>query len=98
MSDLSPFARGAYKIYSPRLTIRTAIESDAEDICDFITNADNNPHTQTESNVTMKFVIALRSTGEHIGYGGFNCFNIIEENATPRYLADFGITIAQSHW
>ncbi|KAI0452614.1 acetyltransferase [Xylaria acuta] len=121
MSVLSPFARDAYGIYSPRLIIRTAIESDAEDIREFITNPDNHPHSQTESDVTIESmrtrigkwqdstakgigglqVITLRSTGEFIGYGGFNRFDLIDgpvENATPRYLADIGIMIAKSHW
>ncbi|KAI0535878.1 acetyltransferase [Xylaria digitata] len=88
---------------------------------DFITNPDNNPHTPTESNVTIESmrtrvgkwqestakgikglqVITLRSTGELIGYGGFNCFDLIEEpaeNAVPRYLTDIGTSIARSHW
>jgi RimJ/RimL family protein N-acetyltransferase len=122
MATLSPFARDAYEIHSPRLTIRTAVESDAEGMREFITNQDNNPHTPTESDVTIEYmrtrvgkwrdataqgtggfqVITLRSTGELIGYGGYNCFNPIEETAvgteSPRYLTDIGVMIAKSRW
>ncbi|KAJ3577136.1 hypothetical protein NPX13_g3431 [Xylaria arbuscula] len=121
MDNASPFARDAFEICSPRLIIRTAIERDAEDMRKFITNPENNPHTPTESNVTLESirtrirkwqelaakgskgfqVITLRSTGELIGYGGYNCFDLIEqlaETATPRYLTDIGVMIARSHW
>ncbi|KAK5631339.1 hypothetical protein RRF57_007053 [Xylaria bambusicola] len=89
MATLSPFARDAYEIHSPRLIIRTAVGTDAEGIRDFITNRDNNPHTPTESDVTPESmrnriekwqeltsngiqIITLPSTGELIGYGGYN--------------------------
>ncbi|TGJ87318.1 hypothetical protein E0Z10_g1452 [Xylaria hypoxylon] len=121
MAASLPFARDAYEIHSPRLIIRTAIEADAEGMREFITNPVNNPHTPTESDVTIESmrirvrkwqeltvkgtngfqVITLRSTGELIGYGGFNCFNLIEEpaeNAIHRYLTDIGIAIAKSQW
>ncbi|RYC65782.1 hypothetical protein CHU98_g473 [Xylaria longipes] len=54
MSVLSPFARDAYEIRSPRLIIQTAFESDADDMHEFITNPDNNPHTQPESDATIE--------------------------------------------
>jgi RimJ/RimL family protein N-acetyltransferase len=43
-------------------------------------------------------VVTLASTSEVIGYGGFNGFYLIEETASPRYLTDFGVMIAKSHW
>ncbi|KAI0422521.1 acetyltransferase [Xylaria grammica] len=121
MAASSPLARDAYEIHSPRLIVRTAIKLDAESMREFITNPDNNPHTPTESNVTIESmqtrigkwqestakgirafqVIILRSTGELIGYGGYNCFDLIEEpseDAAPRYLTDIGTAIAKSHW
>ncbi|KAI8625808.1 acyl-CoA N-acyltransferase [Xylariaceae sp. FL1651] len=121
MAPTSPFARAAYEIKSPRLIIRTAIQSDAEGMREFITNPENNPHTQTETECTIERmrtrvgkwqeftaqgtngfqVITLRSTGELIGYGGFNCFDLIEEpagTADARYLTDVGVMIAKSHW
>ncbi|KAI3341476.1 hypothetical protein F4824DRAFT_496226 [Ustulina deusta] len=45
--------------------------------------------------------IALRLTGELIGYGGFNSFDLNEElaeNMPPRDLTDIGVTIAKSRW
>lgn len=107
MANSSPFARDTYEVHSPRLIIRTAINSDAEAMRDFITNADNNPHTPTESNITLESmrsriakwqeltakgskgfqIITLRSTGELVGYGGYNVFELIEQTVESATLA-----------
>lgn len=46
--------RESYEITSPRLIIKTALESDAEDLHRFLTTAENFPHTPYDKDLTVE--------------------------------------------
>ncbi|KAJ4390798.1 hypothetical protein N0V93_004396 [Gnomoniopsis smithogilvyi] len=69
--------RESYEITSPRLIIRTALESDAEGLHQFLTTPENFPHMPFNAGVTVEKLRASIGRWKDMQAQGINAFLII---------------------
>lgn len=71
------FPRETYEITSPRLVIRTALDSDAESLHQFLTTAENFPHTPYNKELTVDKLRGAIGRWKNMQANGDNAFLII---------------------
>lgn len=80
------FPRESYEIVSPRLIIRTALDSDAEGLHQFLTTAENFPHTPYNKELTVERLRGAIGRWKDMQPKGDNAFLIITLRQTGEII------------
>ncbi|KZL85123.1 gcn5-related n-acetyltransferase [Colletotrichum incanum] len=92
----SRFARPAYEIKSPRLIVRTATNSDAEDFYDLMTNPENFPFEEPEKNLTIERLRTRIDKFTEFTAEGKNAFMVVVLQDTNQLIGYGGYNTFES--